>query len=113
MILAWMVYLGLDPGAAGFKAQTNPLSYGGTPTIKLLFVVSGCGSVSKAVTSNTRGSLYTTRHRRSFYGTLLTVNCIEKTKKRPGMAPQKIIVCCAIYYGSIYLNGFHLWKDLR
>ena len=26
-----MVYLGLEPRAAGWKAQTNPLSYGGTP----------------------------------------------------------------------------------
>ena len=26
-----MVCLGLEPGAAGWKAQTNPLSYGGTP----------------------------------------------------------------------------------
>ena len=26
-----MVCLGLKPGAAGWKAQTNPLSYGGTP----------------------------------------------------------------------------------
>ena len=26
-----MVYLGLEPGAAGWKTQTNPLSYGGTP----------------------------------------------------------------------------------
>ena len=25
-----MVCLGLEPGAAGWKAQTNPLSYGGT-----------------------------------------------------------------------------------
>ena len=25
-----MVCLGLQPGAAGWKAQTNPLSYGGT-----------------------------------------------------------------------------------
>ena len=28
-----MVCLGLEPGAAGWKAQTNPLSYGGTPTL--------------------------------------------------------------------------------
>ena len=28
-----MVYLGLEPGAAEWKAQTNPLSYGGTPWI--------------------------------------------------------------------------------
>ena len=31
-----MVCLGLEPGAAGWKAQTNPLSYGGTPR-NLLF----------------------------------------------------------------------------
>ena len=28
-----MVCLGLEPGAAGWKAQTNPLSYGGTPNV--------------------------------------------------------------------------------
>ena len=28
--------LGLKPGAAGWKAQTNPLSYGGTPVYFLL-----------------------------------------------------------------------------
>ena len=28
-----MVCLGLEPGAAGWKAQTNPLSYCGTPKI--------------------------------------------------------------------------------
>ena len=27
-----MVYLGLEPGAAGWKAKTYPLSYGSTPT---------------------------------------------------------------------------------
>ena len=26
-----MVCLGLEPGVAGWKAQTNPLSYSGTP----------------------------------------------------------------------------------
>ena len=25
--------LGVEPGAALWKAQTNPLSYGGTPTV--------------------------------------------------------------------------------
>ena len=30
-----MVCLGLEPGAAGWKAQMNPLSYGGTPERKL------------------------------------------------------------------------------
>ena len=31
-----MVCLGLDPGVAGWKAQTNPLSYSGTPILRLL-----------------------------------------------------------------------------
>ena len=29
-----MVCLGLEPGAAGWKAQTNPLSYGGIVGLK-------------------------------------------------------------------------------
>ena len=28
-----MVCLGIEPGAAGWKARTNPLSYGGTPHV--------------------------------------------------------------------------------
>ena len=31
-----MVCLGLEPGAAGWKVQTNPLSYGSTPTVTYL-----------------------------------------------------------------------------
>ena len=31
MTTAQMVCLGLEPGAAEWKVQTNPLSYGGTP----------------------------------------------------------------------------------
>ena len=36
-----MVCLGLEPGAAGWKAQTNPLCYGGTLVnpIKALSIV--------------------------------------------------------------------------
>ena len=30
-----MVCLGVKPGAARLKAKTNPLSYGGTPELKL------------------------------------------------------------------------------
>ena len=32
-----MVCLGLEPGVAGWKMQTNPLSYGGTPNPIKLF----------------------------------------------------------------------------
>ena len=32
-----MVCLGLEPGAAGWKAQTNPLSYGGTHSNPFMF----------------------------------------------------------------------------
>ena len=31
---AYVVCLGFEPGAAGWKARTNPLSYGGTPSSK-------------------------------------------------------------------------------
>ena len=31
-----MVCLGIEPGAAGWKALTNPLSYGGIPHFALL-----------------------------------------------------------------------------
>ena len=31
-----MVCLGLKPWAAGWKAKTNPLSYGGTPLLNTL-----------------------------------------------------------------------------
>ena len=31
-----MVCLGFEPGAAVWKAQTDPLSYGGTPTTFML-----------------------------------------------------------------------------
>ena len=33
---AQMVCLGIEPGAAGWKARTNPLSYGGTPILAFL-----------------------------------------------------------------------------
>ena len=52
---------------------------------------SGCGSVGRAVTSDTRGS----SHWQTYIEQLFTVNCIEKTKmkkKRPGMAHLKSIV---------------------
>ena len=34
-----MVCLGLKPGMAGWKAQTNPLSYGGTPSKRKKYMV--------------------------------------------------------------------------
>ena len=34
-----MVYLGLEPGVAGWKSQTNPLSYGSTPWERILIVL--------------------------------------------------------------------------
>ena len=49
---------------------------------------SGCGSVGRAVASNTRGPQFKSSLRQTLYH-LLTVNCIEKTKinkKRLGKA---------------------------
>ena len=36
-----MVYLGFEPEAAGWKAQTNPLSYSSTAKKTFLYVISG------------------------------------------------------------------------
>ena len=36
-----MVCLGFEPGAAGWKARTNPLSYGGTPKQIVLLWLDG------------------------------------------------------------------------
>ena len=44
---------------------------------------SGCGSVGRAVTFNTRGLRFESSHRQNLYWTfvcLFTINCIEKTK---------------------------------
>ena len=56
---------------------------------------SGCGSVGRAVSSDTRGPWFESSHRQKciYIEHLFTVNCVfEKTKikkKRPGMAHLK------------------------
>ena len=53
-------------------------------------VGSGCGSVGKAVASDTRGLRFESSHPQNLYWTLITVNCIEKTKikkKEAGNSP--------------------------
>ena len=53
---------------------------------------SGCGSVGRAVASDTRGPRFKSSHWQNYIEHLFTVNCIEKTKirkKRPGMAHLK------------------------
>ena len=55
---------------------------------------SGCGSVGRAVASNSRGPPFESSHRQEFIYWTFTVNRIEKTKvkkKRPGMAHLKKI----------------------
>ena len=50
---------------------------------------SGCGSVGRAVDSDTRDPRFDSSHRQKFIEHLFIINCIEKTKinkKRPGMA---------------------------
>ena len=37
-----MACLGLEPGAAEWKAQANPLCYGGTPTYKKRYMIHYC-----------------------------------------------------------------------
>jgi len=55
---------------------------------------SGCGSVGRAVASNTRGPRFVSSHWKTLYH-LYTVNFIEKTKitkKMAGMAHLKDII---------------------
>ena len=47
-----MVCLGLEPGAAGWKAQTNPLSYSGTPYFTFFYFLK---SVDDVLGIRTRG----------------------------------------------------------
>ena len=50
---------------------------------------SGCGSVGRAVTFNTRDPRFDSSHPQNFIEHLFIINCIEKTKinkKRPGVA---------------------------
>ena len=57
--------------------------------VKIQFQGSGCGSVGRAVTFDTRGPRFDSSHRQNFIEHLFIINCIEKTKinkKRPGMA---------------------------
>ena len=44
------------------------------------FKGSGCGSVGRAVASDTRDPQFEASHRQTFLEHLLTVNCIEKTQ---------------------------------
>ena len=47
-----MVCLGFDPGVAGWKAQTNPLSYGGTPSTIFLHMWTNGEPQTKKQSSN-------------------------------------------------------------
>ena len=58
---------------------------------------SGCGSVGRAIASDTRGPQFESRHRRIFIKNinLSIINCIEKTKikkKRPGKTHLKCLL---------------------
>ena len=47
---------------------------------KILEQGSGCGSVGRAVESNTRDTRFDSSHRQNFIN-LFTIKCIERTKK--------------------------------
>ena len=53
---------------------------------------SGCGSVSRAVASDSRGPRFESRHRQKFKLNIFTVSCVERTKikkKEAGKGPFK------------------------
>ena len=53
-----MACLGLKPGVAGWKAQTNPLSYDGTPMMIVSWMQAGNRNLNCAV-NLTKACLYT------------------------------------------------------
>ena len=56
---------------------------------------SGCGSAGKAVVSDNRGPRVNSRHWRSFYWTLSSVSCVDKTKikkKRPIWRKKSLLI---------------------
>ena len=58
--------------------------------ISIWFRGSGCGSVDRAVASDTRDPRFESRHWQTFIKHLFTVNCVEKTKikkKEAGNGP--------------------------
>ena len=61
---------------------------------------SGCGSVGRVVTSDTRDPRFESSHWRTFSEQLFTVNSVEKSKikkKRPGMANLKNLLEVPLY----------------
>ena len=97
------------------------------PLTKKHILGSGCGSVGRAVTFDTRGPLFNSSHWQIFIEHLLVnlfiINCTEKTKmnkKRPGMAlfkkncvfvfsqrkngPRIYLSCC-----SCFIHNFLFW----
>ena len=72
---------------------------------------SGCGSVGRAITSDTRGPRFESRHRQNLYWTLFTANCIEKTKikkKTTGSAYLKTFLVAIVYACNIGRPGFDM-----
>ena len=59
--------------------------------IFILTILSGCGSVGRAVTSDTRGPRFGSSHCQNLYQTLFTVDCTEKdvNKKESWNGPFK------------------------
>ena len=52
---------------------------------QIVFVGSGCGSVGRAVASDTRGPRFESSHwQKNYVGHLFTINCVGKTKIKNG-----------------------------
>ena len=59
-----MVCLGLKPGAAGWKAQTNPLSYGGTLLYILVMASAAELQVNHCLLASSKNLSMTQMHNR-------------------------------------------------
>ena len=87
----------------------------------VIFLGSGCGSVGRAVASDTRGPRFESSHQRIFIKNIYLhiVNCVKKTKikiKRPGMAHLKtkvfalasVAFSCDFGMASLARNNFKI-----
>ena len=83
-----------------------------------LSVDSDCGSVDRAVSSDTRDPWFESCHWQNLYWTLFPFNCIEKTKikkKRLGMAhflKNKIFISLSLYGQWLWLSWQSWWLIL-
>ena len=68
---------------------------------------SGCGSVARAVASDTRDARFESSRRQTFIEYLFTVNCLEKTKIKKKDAGNGPLKKCGTWFHERLLYQLH------